>query len=247
MKRELDHLAALPAHGGRLRQGDRLHRPVLHRAEAEGADQASVRLRRRRLPQLPARSTTCIDHFKLNIETNHATLAGHTMQHELELRRQPGRARLDRRQHGRHAAGLGHRPVPDRHLPHHAVHATRSSSTAASPPGGVNFDAKVRRESFEPVDLFHAHIGGMDAFARGLKIAAAIRADGELEELAQASATPAGTAASARDRSRQARLRLARKVHARKRRSRPQPQRPAGDDRESHQYVRVAIDRGIMK
>jgi xylose isomerase len=48
-------------------------------------------------------------------------------------------------------------------------------------PGGVNFDAKVRRESFEPVDLFHAHIGGMDAFARGLKIAAAIRADGELE------------------------------------------------------------------
>ena len=49
--------------------------------------------------------------------------------------------------------------------------------------GGVNFDAKVRRESFEPVDLFHAHIGGMDAFARGLKIAAAIRADGVLEEL----------------------------------------------------------------
>ena len=48
-------------------------------------------------------------------------------------------------------------------------------------PGGVNFDAKVRRESFEPLDLFHAHIGGMDAFARGLKIAAAIRADGELD------------------------------------------------------------------
>jgi len=46
--------------------------------------------------------------------------------------------------------------------------------------GGVNFDAKVRRESFEPIDLFHAHIGGMDAFARGLKIAAAIRRDGKL-------------------------------------------------------------------
>ena len=41
--------------------------------------------------------------------------------------------------------------------------------------GGLNFDAKVRRESFEPVDLFHAHVGGMDAFARGAKIAAAIR------------------------------------------------------------------------
>jgi xylose isomerase len=46
----------------------------------------------------------------------------------------------------------------------------------------VNFDAKVRRESFEPVDLFYAHIGGMDAFARGLKIAAAIRKDGRLAE-----------------------------------------------------------------
>ena len=49
--------------------------------------------------------------------------------------------------------------------------------------GGLNFDAKVRRESFEPIDLFYAHIGGMDAFARGLKIAAAIRADGRLAEL----------------------------------------------------------------
>jgi len=48
--------------------------------------------------------------------------------------------------------------------------------------GGVNFDAKVRRESFEPIDLFYAHIGGMDAFARGLKIAAAIRADGRLNQ-----------------------------------------------------------------
>src|SRR5260221_4673665 len=52
-------------------------------------------------------------------------------------------------------------------------------------PGGLNFDAKVRRESFEPVDLFHAHIGGMDAFARGLKIAAAIRADGQLDKIVQ--------------------------------------------------------------
>ena len=50
-------------------------------------------------------------------------------------------------------------------------------------PGGVNFDAKVRRESFESIDLLHAHIGGMDAFARGLKIAAAMRADGEFDRL----------------------------------------------------------------
>ena len=43
-------------------------------------------------------------------------------------------------------------------------------------------DAKVRRESFEPIDLFYAHIGGMDTFARGLKIAAAIRKDGRLAD-----------------------------------------------------------------
>ena len=49
--------------------------------------------------------------------------------------------------------------------------------------GGVNFDAKVRRESFEPIDLFYAHIGSMDAFARGLKIAAAMRADGRLAQM----------------------------------------------------------------
>jgi xylose isomerase len=48
--------------------------------------------------------------------------------------------------------------------------------------GGLNFDAKVRRESFEPIDLFYAHIAGMDAFARGLKTAAAIRRDGRLAE-----------------------------------------------------------------
>jgi xylose isomerase len=48
--------------------------------------------------------------------------------------------------------------------------------------GGLNFDAKRRRESHEPEDLFHAHIGGMDAFARGLKIAAKIIEDGRFDE-----------------------------------------------------------------
>jgi len=48
--------------------------------------------------------------------------------------------------------------------------------------GGLNFDSKPRRESFEPVDLFHAHIGGMDAFARGLKTAHAILEDGRWED-----------------------------------------------------------------
>ena len=72
--------------------------------------------------------------------------------------------------------------------------------------GGLNFDAKVRRESFEPMDLFYAHIGGMDAFARGLKIAAAIRADGRLAQARARSATPRGTRGWAR-RSRRASIR----------------------------------------
>ena len=58
----------------------------------------------------------------------------------------------------------------------------RTGTQAPGAPGGVNFDAKVRRESFEPIDLFHAHIGGMDAFARGLKIAAKLRVDGVLSK-----------------------------------------------------------------
>ena len=138
------------------------------------------------------------DHVKLNIETNHATLAGHTRRARAGLRRPPGLLGLGRRQHGRPAAGLGHRPVPHRRLPDHEDACWSFLKYGGFTTGGLNFDAKVRRESFEPVDLFYAHIGGMDAFAKGLKIAAAIRADGELDEHGQASATARGTRASAR-------------------------------------------------
>ena len=51
--------------------------------------------------------------------------------------------------------------------------------------GGLNFDAKVRRDSWTPEDVFFAHIGGMDTFAKGLKIAAQMRADGVLDEMVQ--------------------------------------------------------------
>ncbi|MEC8560475.1 MAG: xylose isomerase, partial [Planctomycetota bacterium] len=53
--------------------------------------------------------------------------------------------------------------------------------TGGSTTGGLNFDAKRRRESFEPRDLFHAHILGMDTFAAGLEAADAIRADGTID------------------------------------------------------------------
>ena len=88
-------------------------------------------------------------------------------------------------------------------------------------PGGLNFDAKVRRESFEPIDLFYAHIGGMDAFAKGLKIAAAIRADGVLAGMVKDRYRSWDERHRRRDRGRQARLRVAGKVHARARATSP--------------------------
>jgi len=122
------------------------------------------------------------DHVKLNLETNHATLAGHTMQHELEYAGSQGFLGSIDANTGDLLLGWDTDQFPtDIYLTTQCMLSILKYGGLA--PGGVNFDAKVRRESFEPVDLFHAHIGGMDAFARGLKIAAAIRADGELERL----------------------------------------------------------------
>src|SRR5262245_27822467 len=120
-----------------------------------------------------------LPHFKLNIETNHATLAGHTMQHELEV---AGAADAL----GSIDANTGDELLGwDTDQFRTNIYLTTYTMLSVLKyggfkTGGVNFDAKVRRESFEPVDLFHAHIGGMDAFARGLKIAVAIRQDGRL-------------------------------------------------------------------
>lgn len=119
------------------------------------------------------------DKVKLNIETNHATLAGHTMMHELEYARIQGALGSIDANTGDLLLGWDTDQFPtDIYLTSQVMLVILAQGGLA--PGGTNFDAKVRRESFEPVDLFHAHIGGMDAFARGLKIAAAIREDGAL-------------------------------------------------------------------
>ncbi len=123
-------------------------------------------------------------HVKLNIETNHATLAGHTMMHELEYAGMQGFLGSIDANTGDLLLGWDTDQFPtDIYLTTQCMLVILKYGGLA--PGGVNFDAKVRRESFEPVDLFHAHIGGMDAFARGLKIAAAIRADGQLDKIVQ--------------------------------------------------------------
>ncbi len=121
------------------------------------------------------------DKVKLNIETNHATLAGHTMMHELEYARIQGALGSIDANTGDLLLGWDTDQFPtDIYLTSQVMLVILAQGGLA--PGGTNFDAKVRRESFEPLDLFHAHIGGMDAFARGLKIAAAIRADGVLSK-----------------------------------------------------------------
>jgi xylose isomerase len=121
------------------------------------------------------------DDFKLNIETNHATLAGHTMQHELEVAGGAGRLGSIDANTGDLMLGWDTDQFPtDVYLTTQCMLSILKYGGLTT--GGVNFDAKVRRESFEPIDLFYAHIGGMDAFARGLKIAAAIRKDGRLAE-----------------------------------------------------------------
>jgi xylose isomerase len=120
------------------------------------------------------------EHVKMNIETNHATLAGHTVHHEIEYAASQGFLGSIDANAGDLLLGWDTDQFPtDIYLTASIMYALLKWGGFTT--GGLNFDAKVRRESFEPVDLFHAHIGGMDAFARGLKIAAAMRADGELE------------------------------------------------------------------
>ena len=122
-----------------------------------------------------------LNDFKLNLETNHATLAGHTMQHDLEVAGSAGALGSIDANTGDELLGWDTDQFPT------SIYLTTYTMLTVLKyggfqTGGVNFDAKVRRESFEPIDLFYAHIGGMDTFARGLKIAAAIRKDGRLAE-----------------------------------------------------------------
>lgn len=110
-------------------------------------------------------------HFKLNLEANHATLAGHTFEHELRVARLNGMlGSLDANQ-GDMLIGWDTDEFPvniyDATLTLYEVLMNGGLGR-----GGINFDAKVRRPSFESEDLFLAHIAGMDTYAKGLKVAA---------------------------------------------------------------------------
>ncbi len=119
--------------------------------------------------------------YKLNIEANHATLAGHSFEHDLEIASRYG-------QLGSIDANTGD---PQLGWDTDQFNMDHRSTTLAMlivlnqgglGTGGLNFDAKVRRESTDVEDLFLAHIGGMDAFARGLIIAAKMKEDGVLAD-----------------------------------------------------------------
>lgn len=122
-----------------------------------------------------------VDHFKLNIETNHATLSGHTMQHELRIA-------CDNQLLGSVDANQGDLLLgwDTDQFPTNIYETTQVMYEiirgGGLKSGGLNFDAKVRRGSHTIEDLFIAHIAGMDAFAAGLKIAARLWEDQVLEK-----------------------------------------------------------------
>jgi xylose isomerase len=125
------------------------------------------------------REYNLLDHFKLNIETNHATLAGHTVEHDLTVAANANALGSIDANTGDTLIGWDTDQFPtDIYMTTQIMLVVLKMGGFTT--GGLNFDAKRRRESHEPIDLMHAHIGGMDAFARGLKIAHAIQADGRL-------------------------------------------------------------------
>ncbi len=111
--------------------------------------------------------------FSLNIEVNHATLAGHTFQHELQMAADAGRLGSIDANRGDYQNGWD-----TDQFPNNVYELTEAMlvilEAGGFGGGGINFDAKIRRNSTDPADLFYAHIGGMDAFARALTAAADI-------------------------------------------------------------------------
>lgn len=178
MGREMDHLGAFLhlavdwkkeiGFGGQFYIEPKPKEPTKHQYDSDAAACLNF-----------LRQYDLLGDFKLNLETNHATLAGHTMQHDLEVAGSAGALGSIDANTGDMLLGWDTDQFPtDIYLTTQIMHTVLKYGGFTT--GGTNFDAKLRRESVEPVDMFHAHIGGMDAFARGLKIASAIRKDGRL-------------------------------------------------------------------
>ena len=125
-----------------------------------------------------------LDHFKLNIEANHATLAGHSFEHDLMVASMNGKLGSIDANAGDTLLGWDTDQFPTEP----ATCAKAMLIVLAQGglgKGGLNFDAKPRRGSIDPIDLFYAHISGMDAFARGLLAAHQIMEDGILDNFVE--------------------------------------------------------------
>lgn len=111
-----------------------------------------------------------LNDFKLNLEVNHATLAGHTFQHELQVAVDAGLLGSMDANRGDYQNGWDTDQFPNNinELSEAMLIILEAGGFGG---GGINFDAKIRRNSTDPVDLFYAHIGGADTFARALLIA----------------------------------------------------------------------------
>jgi xylose isomerase len=120
------------------------------------------------------------DDFKLNLEANHTTLAGHAAPHDLQMAADAGMLGSIDANRGNPQNGWDTDQFPtDMYDCVHNMLVILGAGGLGR--GGFNFDAKVRRESTDLEDLFVAHIGGMDAYARALVIADRIIADGKLD------------------------------------------------------------------
>ena len=119
--------------------------------------------------------------FKINVEANHATLAMHEFQHELEYCAANGVLGSVDANRGDLLLGWDTDQFPT-DIRETTLAMYTILRAGGFDKGGLNFDAHLRRQSIDAEDLFHAHIGGMDAFARGLKNAARLIEDGRLED-----------------------------------------------------------------
>ena len=123
-----------------------------------------------------------LNDFKLNLEVNHATLAGHTFQHELQVATDAGMLGSIDANRGDYQNGWDTDQFPNNITEIVEAMLVILGGTGLQG-GGINFDAKIRRNSTDPADLFYAHIGGMDIFARALIIADSILQKSEYKKI----------------------------------------------------------------
>lgn len=121
---------------------------------------------------------------KMNLEANHATLAGHSFEHEVAMASALGLFGSVDMNRGDVLLGWDTDQFPN-NVGEIALVIYHILKAGGFTTGGFNFDAKVRRQSIEPSDLFHAHVSGMDIAARGLLIAERMLLSGELEKFVQ--------------------------------------------------------------